>query len=239
MKKFFIPMLFFLTINIAAAAEANYLTVSGTAEIKVKPNRLTFTIGIDKRAENLSLVKNDLEQTMKNVIAFCKKNGVDEKYLQTSHVSITPHYVEKYDTDRNQIPQYFTYYHIFQSLTVTLEDITKYEKLIYPLLEMGINRVESVDFSSSELRKYRDEARLAAIKAAQEKAKLLSGAAGIALGKPVTLSESQNSYTPYRATASQNVSFDTGGDMVGELSGSMAAGMISINVTVNITYETK
>jgi uncharacterized protein YggE len=117
-----------------------------------------------------------------------------------------------------------------------LEDITKYEKLIYPLLEMGINRVESVDFSSSELRKYRDEARLAAIKAAQEKAKLLSGAAGIALGKPVTLSESQNSYTPYR-NAAQNVSFEMG-DM-GEMSGSMAAGMISINVTVHITYETK
>jgi uncharacterized protein YggE len=236
MKKFFIPVLFFLTVNMAAAAEANYLTVSGSAEIKVKPDRLTFTIGIDKRADNLSSVRNDLEQTMKKVIEFCKKNGVDEKYLQTSHVNITPHYVEKYDTDRNQIPQYFTYYHIFQSLTVTLEDITKYEKLIFPLLEMGINRVESVDFSSSELRKYRDEARLAAIKAAQEKAKLLSGAAGITLGKPVTLHESQNSYTPYRA-ASQNVSFEAG-DM-GEVSGSMAAGMISVNVTVSITYETK
>jgi uncharacterized protein YggE len=125
--------------------------------------------------------------------------------------------------------------------TITLDDISKYEKIIYPLLDMGINTVSSVEFSTSELRQYRDKARIAAIKAAQEKAKLLTDAAGIKLGKPVNISENSGLYRPMWGRGgmnlSQNVSQNYSQSSGIEEGGGVSAGMVSVSAAVTITYE--
>jgi uncharacterized protein YggE len=165
---------------------------------------------------------------------------VAEKYIQTSNVYISPNYRNR-DDEKNAAA--LLYYELSQTLTVTLEDISKYDKLIYPLLDLGINRVEYLSFSTSKLRVHRDEARLAAVKAAQEKAKLLTDAAGIKLGKPVNITEHSSQYRPsygrYRGNyAVQNISQidDSGADMLSDES-SVSAGMISVSASVDITYE--
>jgi uncharacterized protein YggE len=217
-----------------AEDEKHYITVNGTAEIKVVPDRLTFSLGVNKRVRNLSSARDEMDKVIKDAIAFCKKNGVKDKDIQTSHVNISPYY----DYSSKQERHTLAYYELNQTLTVTLDDISKYESLIYPLLDLGINEVNSVVFSTSKLRQHRDEARVAAVKAAQEKAKLLTDAAGIKLGKPVNITESTNQYRPYyyeRKTQTQNVTIDAGG--YEPESFGISSGMVSISAGVDITYE--
>ena len=50
-----------------------------------------------------------------------------------------------------------------------LKDISKYEDVLSGVLESGANYVEGIEFRTTELRKYRDQARVMAIKAAKDR----------------------------------------------------------------------
>ena len=88
-----------------------------------------------------------------------------------------------------------------------------------------------MEFYSSEIRKYRDEARLAALQAAQEKAALLARAAGIKTGQIKALEEMPSPV--YYLSASNAVQNLSGGGTDGEL----GSGLISVKASVSVSYE--
>jgi len=251
MKKTFlilIPILAALWCAVAAQGEPapkpgdkQLFSVSANAEIYVKPDRVHMTLGVSERSKDLHAAKERMSGTLKKAIAFCKAKGIQDKYIQTSYISIYPDY--RYDDDRTRTV--LRHYALTQTFTVTLENPELYETLLYSLLDMGINNVEHISFATSELRKYRDEARLAAVRAAREKAKLLTDAAGIKLGKAVNIQEIQQRMTPSfrlgrgsQSAASQNVAFYSEGDVPAEGAGEgFAVGTIPVRAEVIVTYE--
>ena len=102
---------------------------------------------------------------------------------------------------------------------VTLSDLSKFEDLLSGVLDAGANYVHNVKFQTTELRKYRDQARALAIKAAQEKATALAGELSQELGEPVTITEEQSSWqswygygwgSGWSSNPSQNVVVESG-----------------------------
>jgi uncharacterized protein YggE len=209
-------------------------SVSADAEIFVKPDRVRLTFGVSERSKDLHAAKERMSETLKKAISLCKAIGIQDKHIQTAYISIYPDYVY----DDNKARSLLRHYALTQSFTIILENPDKYETLLYTLLELGINDVENISFTTSELRKYRDEARLAAVRAAQEKAKLLTDAVGLKLGKVVNIQEGQRvspAMPRSRNMMSQNVSDapaqgDTGGE-------GFALGMISVKAEVTVSYE--
>jgi len=59
------------------------------------------------------------------------------------------------------------------------------------VMSAGANRVDGIEYQSSELRKYRDQARDEATKAAKEKAVALAQALGNQIGKTYSIEEVQ------------------------------------------------
>lgn len=239
MKKTFL-ILAVLLCAVAAKAEPTstpgdkrIFYVSADAEIRVKPDRVYLTLGVSERSKDLSAAKERMGETLKKAIAFCKTKGVQDKHIQTSYISIHPDY--RYDDDKAK--DLLRYYALTQTFTVTLENPDIYETILYTLLDMGINNVRNVSFATSELRKHRDAARLAAVRAAQEKAKLLTDAAGIKLGKVINIQEGQHKPPAlYRSQAnfSQNVAAPAAMEDAGE---SFALGTIPVRAEVTISYE--
>ncbi len=86
-------------------------------------------------------------------------------------------------------------YRIDNTVSVTLRDVSLADDVLIAALKAGANEVLDVQFYSSELRKYRDEARALAMKAAGEKAEDLASAAGAQAG--CILSISENSWSQY------------------------------------------
>ena len=239
MKKAFL-ILAVLLCAVAAKAEPastpgdkHIFCVSADAEIRVKPDRVYLTLGVSERSKDLRATKDRMGETLKKAIAFCKTKGVQDKHIQTSYISIHPDY--RYDDDKAKT--LLRHYALTQTFTVTLENPDIYETILYTLLDMGINNVRHVSFATSELRRYRDEARLAAVRAAQEKAMLLTDAAGLKLGKVVNIQEGQH-MTPIVSRTQPNFSQNVAAPAVpGDTGESFALGTIPVRAEVTISYE--
>jgi Protein of unknown function (DUF541) len=119
------------------------------------------------------------------------------------------------------------YYMVEKTIAVTLKDVSRFEDLLNALLDAGANHIYDVEFTTSELRQHRDEARALAAKAAIEKARDLAATAGMRLvEKPVGISSSNYGggswYGRYRNGGfyTQNVVQNAGGS--GDSSGAVA-----------------
>jgi hypothetical protein len=77
-----------------------------------------------------------------------------------------------------------------KTLIITLNDITKFDDVLSGALLAGANYVHGIEFRTTELRKYRDQARAMAIKAAREKADALAAELGLEVTKALSISES-------------------------------------------------
>jgi uncharacterized protein YggE len=82
-----------------------------------------------------------------------------------------------------------SYFVAGQTLTVTVRDLTRLDTLLESLIHAGGNQIDSIRYETSDLRKYRDQARDLAVKAAREKAQALAAALGQEIGKAQSIEE--------------------------------------------------
>ena len=78
-----------------------------------------------------------------------------------------------------------------QSLSVTIRDLSRLDNVMDAVMSAGANRIDGIEYQSSELRKYKDQARDEATKAAKEKAVGLAQALGNQVGKTYSIEEVQ------------------------------------------------
>ena len=220
------------------------ISVNGEAVVKVQPNEIIITFGIETWDKNIMIAKEENNKIMKKAVAVIKESGIQDKDIQTDYLSIEPRYGDNYEK-RN-----FIGYFVRNTLVVTLSETDKVEDLVTGVLQSGVNYIHNIDFQTTEFKKYREQARDLALNAAKEKAEKMAGALGKSIGDPVQISEgyggsnmwyysSWNGWGYGRSNyTSQNVmqNINTG---PGESSETIALGKISIKANVNVTFELK
>lgn len=209
MKKVFLFVLAALLLPVYGAHAAdNYMRVSADAEVRIKPDRAAITFGLSQKTANLRDGAARLNQVAQQVTSYLLKRGVEDRFIQADGLSIRPVYTEEpiYTNTGRRSGKEKLEYELSQTFTVTLEDPTQYEDVLYSLLDMGVNRVENVSFYSTDARSARDQARRLAVKYAQEKAALLAEAAGVKLGKVINVQEDAVPSWPGARYAASNVS---------------------------------
>jgi hypothetical protein len=164
------------------------IQVSGTAVVNVTPDRVLIQLGVQSNATTPQKVENVNSTTINRVIQALKAQGIEDKDIVTDWYVIDPIY-EDYSS------LYIKGYRINNIVAITLRDISKVNKVIIAALNAGANQVVNVEFYLSNLRKYRDQARKMAMKAAQEKAQDLASAAGAETGCVMNINE--NSWSHY------------------------------------------
>jgi uncharacterized protein YggE len=164
------------------------IQVSGTAVVNVTPDRVLIQLGIQSNGRTPQLVEAVNSATINKIIRALKSKGIEEKDIVTDWYVIDPIY-----DDGNSLT--IEGYRIDNVVAVTLRDISKVNQVIVAALHAGANEVVNVEFYLSDLRKYRDQARELAIKAAQEKARDLASAAGAQTGCVMSITE--NSWSHY------------------------------------------
>ncbi len=63
------------------------------------------------------------------------------------------------------------------------------EELVTKVLQAGVNYVHGIDFQTTEFKKYREQARNLALRAAKEKAEMMAGVLGQSAGAPIQINE--------------------------------------------------
>jgi uncharacterized protein YggE len=151
------------------------ITVSG----KVVPDEVLITLGVENFHRELSVAKRRNDSNVQEVINITKRYGVAAKDIQTDYISIEPRHEDSYPyTD-------ITGYYVRRTIVVTLRDIDVFEDLLTAVTEAGATNVHGIDFRTSELRKYRDQARALAVQAASEKAEAMAGVLSNSLRRDV------------------------------------------------------
>ena len=176
------------------------------------------------------------------MIGITRELGVSDKDMQTDHLSIEPRWKDQY---RNEG---FVGYFVRNSIVMTVSDLAKVEDLVTKALQAGVNYIHGVDYETTELKKYREQARELALKVAAEKAEKMAAALGQSVGPPLQIHENYAGlYGGYGSSwggwgygrgqaMSQNVA-QNAPDSSGEASETIAPGTIAIRANVNIVFE--
>lgn len=217
------------------------ITVSADAEVRVPPDEVDLSFGIETWDKDLSTAKKQNDKRTAEVIALAKKFNIENKHVQTDHISIDPTYESYYDHSS------IRGYTVRKTVVFVLRDTEKFEALLSGALEAGANYVHGIEFRTTEIRKHRDAARALAIKAAREKAIDLATELGQTVGEPQTINEEYanwwywyNSWwgSRYGGGMTQNVIQNVGGEYA-ETDGAIALGQIKINARVRVSFALK
>jgi uncharacterized protein YggE len=163
-----------------------YIAVTGDAEIKVAPDKAVITLGVESIDSSMVTAKKETDGILKKVTRAITKLGVDESDIQTDYLNVEPVYARYRELDT------FQGNHIRRRLIVTLKDISKFDELLSDVLSAGASRILDVQFVTEDLRKYRDQARAMAVKAAAEKARDMTAELGQTVGKAIYINENKS-----------------------------------------------
>lgn len=220
----------------AGADDSNgkrYITVTGMADVKAVPDQVIISFGVNSESKEIEAAKKDNDGKTRKIFEALKLNGVDEKDIQTDRISIQP----RYDYSGKQVLIGYT---VTKNITVLLRTLEKYEAVAEGILGAGSNYLNGVEFVVSEKRKYSDEARALALKAAQEKAKAMAAALGRRIGKPLAIEELQPQQQYFRAAGKMaaNAMMDSV-NAESESGGTLSAGTVKISAGVMVKFELK
>ncbi len=215
--------------------QGNVLSVTGDAEIKVVPNQVVISFGVETRNRNLAAARGQNDTAVRNVLIAVRKFQIDPTDVQTDFIQVDIRYA-------NSVEAIVDHYVVEKCIAVTLKDVSQFEPLLNAVLDAGANHIYQVEFMTTELRKYRDQARALAAKAAIEKANDLADAAGLKVtGKPTSVSSYSygggSTYGRLRnggANVAQNV-YQAGAG--GSTEGTIALGKISVTASVSMNFR--
>lgn len=211
------------------------INVTGDAEVKVVPDEVSINFAVETNNIDLDAARAENDKKVSAVIAMVKKLGVEDKFIQTDYLSVEPRY-DYSNGSPNERDRRFLGYYMTKNISVTLRDVSKFEKLVADALRLGTNYIRGISFQTTELRKHRDQARLMAIRAAKEKAIALAGELGQKVGKPITINENNSNIPVYKANRMmQNaVMSDENAGSSGEV---IALGQIEVKASVSVVFE--
>ena len=217
------------------------ISVSGSAVINVQPDQVTLQLGVTSTDSTPDGVDAKNAATIKKVIAALKAQGIADKDISTDYYVIYPTY-----TDYSVFT--ITGYRINNVVAVKLKDVSKVSTVLAAALESGANEVIDVRFETTQLRRYRDEARAAAMKAAQEKAQALTSAVGTQVGCVLNIDENTGSsyyggwwgWGGRNQLQTQNVIQNTpSGESTSQDDGPISLGQIAVKAEVNVRFSLK
>lgn len=122
-----------------------------------------------------------------------------------------------------------------RSYRIKLREPERVQALYDDVVEAGANSVSGPIYQTSELRKYRDQARALALTAAREKALAMAQQLGVVLGSVRTIREvSERSFMPFVANVQvqrQETSGGGGGD------DSAPLGQIEVSADMEVVFD--
>jgi len=202
------------------------ITVIGDAEVRVAPDEAILTLGVETWDKDLTIAKKQNDERVKRLLALVKKYKIDPKYVQTDQIKIEPRYKEGYRRED------FIGFFVSKNIVFTLKDISKFEEVLSNALQLGANYVRDVQFRTTKLSDYREQARTLALKAAKEKAKAMAKELGQKVGKPYAIVEEEYD----NRERYQNVTRAIGSSPWGADT-SIALGQISVTARVKVSFE--
>ncbi|MHC1626610.1 MAG: SIMPL domain-containing protein [Methanoculleaceae archaeon] len=158
------------------------IQVSGTGTVTTTPDEVRISLGVETENPDLQVAQQKNAEIMDAVIMAIRDAGIPERDIRTTGYSI---YHTTKDVKRSSIipGEGKTFFHVSNTVVVTLKDTSRAGEIIDLAVEHGANRVNSIQFTLS--RERQQELRSEALTRAVARARADADTVAAALGKRI------------------------------------------------------
>jgi hypothetical protein len=225
----------------ATCNPARTITVTGSATVVALPDYAILTFTFSEHAKTSGAALSALKNSTLMLRDAMQRAGVASRDINTDDFTFAPVEYDYASRSRSQYPSTTeperqpVEFRVHSRVDVTVRNVARISELIDLGIASGANGFAGVQMLDSKLRAHRDEARLLAVKAASEKAALLTGASGAKLGCVLSMSETSLGWwwNGNAANTTQNVSQSAPEGGVGD---AMISGAINARADVSMVY---
>jgi uncharacterized protein YggE len=217
------------------------INVTGEAQVNVPHDEVIMTLGLETQDKNFENAKHQNDEQLTQFLALVKAYNIPADQVRADFIGINPYY--PYQQNNTFV--------VRKTVVVTLKDISKFEDFLTIAVNSGVSSVQSIRFETTELRKYKDQARAMAMQAAKEKADAMAGQLGEKVGRPASINEDQVGWYSYydnynwwgqqygnqQANAVQNVAQAQGNGSSNSNDGTAGPGDISVTAHVSVVFD--
>jgi hypothetical protein len=205
---------------LAEEATSAMISVTGTGVTEIAPDLATLSIGVTTQGETAAAALSANNEALAAVMARLTAAGIEGPDMQTSNLSISPNWTG-YDSSTPTISGYVA----MNMLTIRVRALDSLGAVMDAAVADGANTVNGLTFGLADPAPALNAAREEAVADARARAEHLAAAAGVTLGRIVTISETGGGMDPmpvFRAEASAVP---------------VAGGELGISAYVTMTFE--
>ncbi len=206
------------------------ISVSGEGQSAIAPDMAILSFSVVKQAETAAAALTENSKALAEVLKSLKASAIEDRDLQTSNFSVQPLYKHYEPKDGVYVAPEITGYQVSNGLTVRVRDLKKLGEILDTSVKLGINQGGDITFTNDKPEATVTEARKQAVADALAKAKTLTEAAGVKLGRVIQISENMQRPMPVPQTM-MRASMAKEADSV-----PIALGENSYSVVVNVTF---
>jgi uncharacterized protein YggE len=201
------------------------ITAIGSGTSTATPDLLTVQLGIHTEGASAAATLDENNLRTQQLLDSAHSQGIDPKDIQTSYVSVGPRYDDKGNVNG---------YAADDTFTVKLRDLDTAGAALDSFAQLAGDfiRVQGVSYSVSDETAAMNEARGDAVAKAKAQAASMAKAAGLSLGRLMTITEVPDSTTPSLYAESAASDAAAAGVPV-----PLSAGTLDFNVQVSLVYE--
>jgi uncharacterized protein len=204
------------------------IAINGHGEISVVPNLASVNIGVTSNGKTAGEALAENTKAMQQVFATLKSSGIAETDIQTSNFSVNPRLI--YPQDGSNKPPVVDGYDVNNTVTVTVRKLDTLGGLLDQVVSAGSNQINGINFTVDNADKILDSARTQAVADARRKADIYAQAAGVKLGRIISISEGGAYQPPPVVFARAKASME-------QAPAPMAQGEQTLSMDVSLVWE--
>lgn len=215
-----------LILPLAAPSQAEEplrsISVTGTGTVEAAPDMATLMIGVTTQGPTAAEALTANSRATDAVIARLTASGIEARDMQTSNLSINPNWTG-YDSSTPTIAGYVA----SNMLTVRVRALDTTGAVLDAAVADGANTLNGMTFGLADPEPAYKEARKDAVADARAKAELLASAAGVKLGRVMSIADAGAMTDPtpmYR-------------DAVSAVPAPVVGGELGLVANVSVTWE--
>lgn len=212
--------------NDTVAPQLNTIVVEGTSNLSTVPDQATIQIGITTSAADANTAEIENAQVANQIQAALQSLGINKKEIKTTHYNFYP----AYNNENNKSHEIIAYT-VNNTVSVTINDLTKVGTIIDSSIKAGANTIHSIDFTVKDDTAAKTSAIVSAVENAKAKATVIAKAINKKIINVITVRENgvyiQPSTSRYALMKNAASDSTTG----------ISPGDININATVEVIFE--
>jgi hypothetical protein len=208
------------------------MSLQGVGEVAAVPDMAQIATGVVTQGKTAREALDANSAAMTELMATLAEAGLEPRDIQTGNFSVQPQYVysDQRDESGYQRPPQIVGYQVSNSVTIRVREFEALGAILDRAVTVGANTINGISFSVEDPEDLLREARTLAVEAAVDKAETYASAAGVELGRIVTITE-QGGPRPVAET------FELARMVASDSSVPIAGGELTYSVTVSVEWE--